>query len=476
MKKTQIVKYNLFEIVGYLLAILLIFYACLQTFSVAFAQTDGNYCENRYGTDDLNTCYRILYSQGILFVDPLGAYGGGAVEGSLQCIGKALPTINDQAGFAAAINEYIDEYVGPGRTSPFQGQGQAFVDGGVRTGINPMLAVAHLKQENGLMAGGLGDGWAGNVYATEAGALNQDQSQRTDSFNAFGREAGSSQPRVYYLNDAGRIRTPYKWASWADSLDGEDGWFELIKRRYSDLPADDLTAHIMRYAPPSDGNNVEEYVNTIKDTMTGIIALAGTSISCGGTAGNYIWPISSGDFERISTCWNTPRLLNGRFYRHGGLDISAARGAPIVASASGEITYRGLQGGSGNLIIIKHPDGLYTFYKHQERFAEGTAVGSQVVAGQTIGYVNSTGISTGDHLHFDIGTSPTVSNANEGPNRTKNPLDYLPENGRETIVSNREGGTASGFNTSSASGTCVKSSVNTDGYINATGTQNINVR
>ena len=267
------------NLVGLSFASLLIFFACYQT--IAFAQSDGNYCEERYGTEDLNACYRILWSQGILFVDPMGVLGGGSVTGSEQCIGKALPTINDKSGFVSAINKYIDDYVGPNRTSPFQGQGEAFVEGGISTNLNPMLAVAHLKMESGLLANGVSSGWAGNTYATEEGALNQDQSQRVPSYNAFGRSAGDSQPHVYYKTTTA-TRKVYQWSSWADSLSGPDNWFELIKRRYADLPPADLTAHIMRYAPPSDGNDVVGYVESIVKTMTDIIALSGSSLGCGG--------------------------------------------------------------------------------------------------------------------------------------------------------------------------------------------------
>ncbi len=465
-----------------MIVVFLLVFVGYQT--VAYAQQNSStYCEDRYGVDDLNACYRILWSQGILFVDPIGNSGSGNVEGSSQCIGKALPTINDSAGFAAAINQYIDEWLGPNRTSPFQGLGQDFVDGGIKTGLNPMLLVAHLKIEASFATGPPTEGWAGNTYSTEQGALNQDQSQRVPSYNAFGREGSSKQPIVYYKNNEGRIRTPYKWASWADSISGPDSQFELIKRRYGDLPPEDLTAHIMRYAPPTDGNDVEKYVQGIKDTMTAIIALAGDSLSCGGASGSYIWPIAKEDYQRMATCWNTPRVLNGKSYRHGGLDISAALGSPILATAPGEVVFRGLQGGNGNLTVIRHDDGLYSFYKHQQRFDESATVGARVTAGQTIGYVDSTGLSTGDHLHFDIGVTASVSNANPGASRTKNPLDYLPDDDRgENVTIPGDSGASAGsggvigYPTGSSPGTCVPSSVNSDGYIGLQGVQNINVR
>ena len=459
-----------------LLIVTTLLFAFIQPLNVLAQEANSTYCKDRYGTDDLNACYRILWDQGIYFVDPLGSFSGNnAVEGSMQCVGKALPTINDPEGFASAINKYINDWLGPNRTSPFQGLGKDFVDGGIKTGINPMLIVAHLKIEAGFAHDNPKVGWAGNTYATEQGAKDQDQSQRTPSYNAFGREGSSTQPHVYYLGGRGQIRTPYKWASWADSLSGSDSQFDIIKRRYSDLPPDDLRAHIMRYAPPGDGNDVDAYVQGIKDTMNSIIALAGNSLSCGGAPGSYIWPIAKENYGGMATCWNTPRVLNGKSYRHGGLDIVAKLGTPILASAGGEIIFKGLDGGNGNLIVIKHSDGLYTFYKHQQRFDPASVVGAKVESGQIIGYVDSTGLSTGDHLHFDIGVTPTASNANAGPNRTKNPLDYLPDDnrGEKTTTPSSE---VTGYPTGGNAGTCVSSSVNANGYIGLKGTQNINVR
>lgn len=432
-----------------------------------YAVTRLNYCKERYDTEDLNTCTAILREQGINYVDIFEATGGGSAAGSLECITKDFPAVNDEAGFAAAINQYIDDYLGE-RTSPFQGLGSSFVNGGRDAedddpatddkGVNPMLAVAHLQIESGL-AHTL-SGWAGDTYATEAAAYAQDQSQRAPSNNAFGREGNpSSQPVVYYLDGSGRIRTPYQWADWADSLEGEDPWFDLIARRYNDIPATDWTAYINRYAPPTDGNDVAHYVESIQTIMQEIVELAGPALGCGEGAGNFIWPIRQSDYVRLTTCWNTPRTLNGNSYRHGGLDISAGSGTDILASAAGEVVFAGDAGGNGNMIVLRHEGGLFTIYKHQQSFADGMVPGNFVDQGEVIGYVDNTGASTGDHLHFDIGVIETVTNANaDNPNRTKNPLDYLPEDGRNLDT----GGTA---------GECVPSSVNSDGYINGGGQQ-----
>jgi len=85
-----------------------------------------------------------------------------------------------------------------------------------------------------------------------------------------------------------------------------------------------------------------------------------------------------------------------------GIDMAIGRGTPIHAAASGRVTLarNGYNGGFGNLVIISHPNGTETLYAHQSKIA--TSTGSQVVQGEIIGYVGSTGRSTGPHLHFEV--------------------------------------------------------------------------
>jgi murein DD-endopeptidase MepM/ murein hydrolase activator NlpD len=70
--------------------------------------------------------------------------------------------------------------------------------------------------------------------------------------------------------------------------------------------------------------------------------------------------------------------------------------------AHGQVLAAGRQGGYGNLVVIRHPNGYKTFYGHLSGFARGVRKGSGVTQGQLIGYVGSTGISTGPHLHFEM--------------------------------------------------------------------------
>jgi murein DD-endopeptidase MepM/ murein hydrolase activator NlpD len=85
---------------------------------------------------------------------------------------------------------------------------------------------------------------------------------------------------------------------------------------------------------------------------------------------------------------------------HQGVDFGAAMGSPIYAAAGGKVTFAARHGGHGNYVMIRHNNDLTTGYAHMSRFAvrPGQAVGQ----GQIIGYVGSTGISTGPHLHYEV--------------------------------------------------------------------------
>ena len=92
--------------------------------------------------------------------------------------------------------------------------------------------------------------------------------------------------------------------------------------------------------------------------------------------------------------------FNGRAAMHSGLDFKGATGTPIYAAAKGRVTFVGRKGGYGNTVEITHGNGLMTRYAHMSKFnAKG---GQQVLPGQTIGAIGSTGRSTGPHRHFAL--------------------------------------------------------------------------
>ena len=85
---------------------------------------------------------------------------------------------------------------------------------------------------------------------------------------------------------------------------------------------------------------------------------------------------------------------------HAGLDLAAAYGSPIAAAADGRIVSSGWSGGYGNLVRIAHAGGIQTMYGHMSRIVARS--GEMVRQGQVIGYVGSTGLSTGPHLHYEV--------------------------------------------------------------------------
>jgi murein DD-endopeptidase MepM/ murein hydrolase activator NlpD len=85
---------------------------------------------------------------------------------------------------------------------------------------------------------------------------------------------------------------------------------------------------------------------------------------------------------------------------HKGVDLGAPSGAPIVAVTDGIVAFAGWHGGHGNYVQIRHGTSMGTGYAHMSRIK--VKRGQTVTAGQVIGYVGSTGISTGPHLHFEV--------------------------------------------------------------------------
>jgi murein DD-endopeptidase MepM/ murein hydrolase activator NlpD len=124
-----------------------------------------------------------------------------------------------------------------------------------------------------------------------------------------------------------------------------------------------------------------------------------------------IWPVS-GKLEGGFGGRRNP-FGGGSFEFHSGQDIEADHGDPVVAGASGDVTFVGWQNGYGQLIVIDHGGGLTTRYAHLSHM--DVAQGQKVIRGQFIGRIGSTGRSTGPHLHYEV-------RINDEP---VNPLQYL---------------------------------------------------
>lgn len=113
-------------------------------------------------------------------------------------------------------------------------------------------------------------------------------------------------------------------------------------------------------------------------------------------AQSFRWPLRG----RITSGYGWRNISVGGNTFHGGIDIAAPPGTPVAAARSGVVSRASWMGAYGNVVFIEHSDGSQTRYAHLSRFA--VEVGQFVAQGETIGYVGSTGASTGPHLHFEI--------------------------------------------------------------------------
>ena len=109
-------------------------------------------------------------------------------------------------------------------------------------------------------------------------------------------------------------------------------------------------------------------------------------------------------FRRISSSFARARRhpVLGITRRHQGTDYAASPGTPVMAAGEGVVLRAGRAGGYGNLIELRHRNGITTRYGHLRGFARGVRRGARVAQGQTIGYVGSTGLASGPHLHYEF--------------------------------------------------------------------------
>jgi murein DD-endopeptidase MepM/ murein hydrolase activator NlpD len=119
----------------------------------------------------------------------------------------------------------------------------------------------------------------------------------------------------------------------------------------------------------------------------------------------FMWPV-----QGYVTSGYGPRW--GRM--HTGIDVAAPAGTPIHASKAGDVIYAGWMGGYGNLVVVDHGESVVTLYAHQSRI--GVVEGQELNQGDVLGFVGTTGHSTGNHLHFEVRVDT----------RPRDPRPYLP--------------------------------------------------
>ena len=119
------------------------------------------------------------------------------------------------------------------------------------------------------------------------------------------------------------------------------------------------------------------------------------------------------EHARVSSHFN-PGRFHPKLHKiraHKGTDFAARTGTPIMATGNGVIKSIGRKSGFGNVVMIQHRDGYSTTYAHMSRFKKGLKKGDKVYQGETIGYVGSTGLATGPHLHYELHQDKKAVNA-----------------------------------------------------------------
>ena len=152
---------------------------------------------------------------------------------------------------------------------------------------------------------------------------------------------------------------------------------------------------------------------------------------------------------KVTSSFSTSRKhpVLGFTRAHKGVDFRASTGTPIPAAGAGRVVARGFNRGHGNYIKIRHNGSYETLYAHMSKFAKGVVVGTTVRQGQTIGYVGSTGLSTGPHLHYEViknGTHvnpltvklPAISNLGDADKKKFIEYRKTLDNGMETLAKN----------------------------------------
>ncbi len=122
-----------------------------------------------------------------------------------------------------------------------------------------------------------------------------------------------------------------------------------------------------------------------------LLTILAVPAQAAGFCGNMVMPAGSlGSISRGFTSY------------HSGIDLAAPLGSTIRSAAAGTVTYFGWYHGYGNMIDIRHADGLITRYAHMSSFVPELGVGTPVKSGQIIGMVGQTGHATGNHIHFEV--------------------------------------------------------------------------
>lgn len=151
---------------------------------------------------------------------------------------------------------------------------------------------------------------------------------------------------------------------------------------YASLSTATKTAAVYRFAP--DGGAPEWFDGSGRSIIRALMRTPVDGARVSSTFGMRVHPVL------------------GFMKMHKGTDFAAPIGTPIYASGSGTVTWSGMKGPNGNLVVLRHDNGWLTYYLHQNRILPQVTVGARVSQGQQIGEIGTTGRSTGPHLHYEV--------------------------------------------------------------------------
>ena len=170
----------------------------------------------------------------------------------------------------------------------------------------------------------------------------------------------------------------------------------LYQERVDDRGKVVMPGPVLYAALHTNGRTLRIYRHESEDGGTGFFDSRGKSVQ----KALMVTPIEGGRMSSGYGMRKHPILGYNRM--HEGLDFGAPAGTPIMAAGDGVVQYAGRRGSYGHYIRIRHPNQYQTVYAHMSGYAEGISRGTRVKQGEVIGYVGSTGRSTGPHLHYEV--------------------------------------------------------------------------
>ena len=181
--------------------------------------------------------------------------------------------------------------------------------------------------------------------------------------------------------------------------------FELLLEESEDAQ-EELMQEIAKKEKEYDQAKHREWLATSVATQPTVAAGSTKPSTQAPSSGGWVSPVAS--YTLTSAFGMRKHPILGYTRMHNGVDMAAPSGTPIYAAKSGRVTVAGWGSQSGNYVSINHGDGFASIYMHMTRYI--VSAGSYVSAGQVIGYVGSTGLSSGPHLHFGISYNGTYVN------------------------------------------------------------------